>query len=82
VKSLLFIYEHKETRRADLRTADLLQLRVIIHALQGFAQPCKSRISKRLSLLRVASCCTVLRSRWCQKSVGYTSPGPLRPMGK
>jgi hypothetical protein len=21
-------------------------------------------------------------SEWCQKSVGYTSPGPLRPMGE
>jgi hypothetical protein len=27
------------------RTADLLQLRVIHHALLGFAQPCKYRIS-------------------------------------
>jgi hypothetical protein len=41
-------------------------LRVIIHALQGFAQACKSRIFRRLSLLRIAPCCTALRSRWYQ----------------
>jgi hypothetical protein len=54
--------------RADerTRTADLTSLRVIIQALQGFAEACISRISKRFSLLRVALCCTVLRSRWCQ----------------
>jgi hypothetical protein len=50
--------------RADerTRTADLISLRVIIQALQGCAGDCKSRISKRLSSLRVAECCTVLRS--------------------
>ena len=46
--------EKKESRRADLRTADLLQLRVIIHVLQGFAQACKPHTSKQLSLLRLA----------------------------
>jgi hypothetical protein len=44
-------------------------LRVIIHVLLGFARACKSRISKRLSLLRVATRCTVLRFRWCQSGV-------------
>ena len=44
-------------------------LRVITQALQGFAQGCKSRISRRLSLLRVAACCTVLRSRWYQSGI-------------
>src|SRR5829696_4721697 len=44
-------------------------LRVIHQALQGFAQVCKSRISRRLSLLRVAPCCTVLRSRWYQNGI-------------
>jgi hypothetical protein len=48
------------------RTADLISLRVITQALQGCAGDCKCRISKRLSLLRVAACCTVLRSRWYQ----------------
>jgi hypothetical protein len=33
---------------------------------QGIAQACKCRISKLLSLLRLALCCTVLLSRWCQ----------------
>ena len=51
------------------RTADLLQLRVIGRALQGLAGACKSPIPKRISLLRVAVCCTVLRSRWCQSGV-------------
>ena len=47
-------------------------LRVITQALQGFAQECKSRISRRLSLLRVAACCTVLRSRWYQSGINIT----------
>jgi hypothetical protein len=37
--------------------------------LQGFAQACKSLISKGFSLLRFALGCTVLRSRWCQSGV-------------
>jgi hypothetical protein len=51
------------------RTTDLLQLRVIIQALQGVAQGCKSRMSKGLPLLSFAQCCTVLRSQWCQSGV-------------
>ena len=47
-------------------------LRVIGQALQGFAQGCKSPIPKRLSLLGVAACCTVLRSRWYQSGVNIT----------
>jgi len=44
-------------------------LRVISHVLQGFAEACKSRISKRLSVLRIAACCTALRSRWYQSGI-------------
>jgi hypothetical protein len=57
--------------RADerTRTADLISLRVISHALQGFARACKPRLDKLVSFLCLATCCTVLRSRWCQKSV-------------
>jgi hypothetical protein len=57
--------------RADerTRTADLVSLRVIIHVLQGFAESCNSRISRRFPLLRVAACCTVLRSRWYQSGI-------------
>ena len=55
-----------ESRRADLRTADLISLRVITQALQGLAETCKSRISKPVSILSVAECCTVLRSLWYQ----------------
>ena len=44
-------------------------LRVIHRALHGYAESRKSCISRRLSLLWVAACCTVLRSRWCQGGV-------------
>jgi hypothetical protein len=62
-------------------------LRVIIHALQGVAHSCESRISKPLSLLRFARCCTVLRSRWCQSGVNIvlcirvTQSSTLVPFG-
>jgi hypothetical protein len=61
-------------KRADerTRTADLTSLRVIIKVLQWFAEACKSRISKPVSFLRFAACCTVLRSRWCQSGVNIT----------
>ena len=44
--------------------------------LQGLAGDCKSPISRRLSMLRIAACCTVLRSRWCQSGVSrlWTRP--------
>jgi hypothetical protein len=41
-------------------------LRVITQALQGCAGGCRTRIPRPDSLLRVAECCTVLRSRWYQ----------------
>ncbi len=44
-------------------------LRVIHQALQGVARACKCRIFRRLSLLWVAECCTVLRSRWYQSGI-------------
>ena len=47
------------------RTAFLLQLRVIVRPCRGL----QIRISRRLPLLRIAPCCTVLRSRWCQSGV-------------
>jgi hypothetical protein len=49
-------------------------LRVIIHMLQGFARGCKSCIFGGLSPLRVAACCTVLRSRWCQSGINRRMP--------
>jgi hypothetical protein len=51
------------------RTAHLLQLRVMHHALQGCAAGCKCRISRRFSLLCLAQCCTVLRSQWYQNGI-------------
>jgi hypothetical protein len=38
-------------------------------ALQGFAQECKSRISRPVSFLCIAVRCTVLRSRWYQSGI-------------
>ena len=58
-----------KSRRADSNRLPLLQLRVITQALQGFARGCKSRISKGVSVLSVAGCCTVLRSWWCQSGI-------------
>jgi hypothetical protein len=52
-----------------LTRTDNLLIRVIHQALQRFAQPCKSRISRRFPLLRVAACYTVLRSRWYQSGI-------------
>ena len=37
--------------------------------MQGVAGVCKTRILKPFSLLRLAKCCGVLRSRWCQSGV-------------
>src|SRR5215212_1460342 len=70
-------------KRADerTRTADLISLRVIIHALQGFARACRSRISKPVSSL---ACHALYRiafpvvSEWCQKQVDGPSPSPLQ----
>ena len=57
--------------RADerTRTADLISSRVMRQALQGFARACETRISKGVSILQAAVCCTVLGSRWCQSGV-------------
>jgi hypothetical protein len=59
------------SRRADerTRTADLISLRVITQALQGFAEDCKSRIFRGVSFPCLAECCTVLRSRWYQSGI-------------
>jgi hypothetical protein len=52
--------------------------RVISQALQGFATLSKPPISRRLSLLWVAACCAVLRSRWCQSGVNNVLAAPVR----
>jgi hypothetical protein len=54
--------------RADERTqtADLVSLRVIGQALQGYAGGCKCRIFRGVSFPCLAACCTILRSRWYQ----------------
>jgi hypothetical protein len=59
---------NRESRRADSNRLPLLLLRVMIHASQGFAQVCKYRILKPNWFLCFAPCCTVLRSRWYQRS--------------
>jgi hypothetical protein len=53
---------------------------VITQALQGVAQTCKSPISKGVSFLYLAECCTVLRSRWYQSGISPLRIGyPLVP---
>ncbi len=47
-------------------------LRVIHQVLQGFARDCKSCISKPLSFLCLALCCTVLRARWYQSGIRWS----------
>src|ERR671921_1457464 len=80
-----FLRVLQEKRRADerTRTAYPCSLRVITQALQGCAQDCKCRISKPVTFLRLAECCTVLRSRWCQSGVRrlQTLNRGLRVMG-
>jgi hypothetical protein len=44
---------------------------------KGFAQGCKSRLCKRFSLLWLALCCTVLRSRWYQSGIKFVLPSTL-----
>jgi hypothetical protein len=69
VGTLSFLWYLQVKRRADerTRTAFLLQLRVITQALQGCAEDCKCRIFRGVSSPCLAPCCTVLRSRWCQR---------------
>jgi hypothetical protein len=67
-----------ESRRADSNRLPLLQLRVIIQALQGVARDCKCRISKPIPLLYLAECCTVLRSRWYQNGIRTSDSYSLR----
>src|ERR687894_598837 len=47
-------------------------LRVSQWVLQGFARTCKSPIPTPVPFPCLASCCTVLRSRWCQNGVKST----------
>src|SRR5918999_4162215 len=44
-------------------------LRVITQALQGCAGDCECRICRGDFFLRLAECCTVLRTLWCQSGV-------------
>ena len=67
----IFLQDLQVKKRADerTRTAYPCSLRVILQALQGVAEACKCRIYKRLSLLRFAECCTILRSPWYQSGI-------------
>jgi hypothetical protein len=42
----------------------------------------QTAISKRLSLLRVAVCCTVLRFRWCQSGINSAFVSTFPDVGK
>src|ERR687898_608411 len=74
-----FLRVLQENQRADerTRTADLISLRVITQALQGIAGGCKCRIFRGVSFLRLAQCCTVLRSRWYQIGINFVFPSAL-----
>jgi hypothetical protein len=67
----VFLLQMNAFWKADerTRTAFLLQLRVIGHALQGVAQACNCRIFRGVSFLWLAPWCTVLRSWLCQSGV-------------
>src|SRR5215203_5822953 len=65
-RELQILYEGEQTSGLEPLTCSL---RVIIHVLQGFAQGCESPIFKGFSFLRLAPCCTALRSRWCQSGI-------------
>src|SRR5215212_3373461 len=58
----------KESKRADSNRLSLL-ITSDYSGVAGVAGPCKTRISKQLSLHRFAGCCTVLCSRWCQSGI-------------
>src|SRR5215211_586438 len=60
------IFERADERT---RTADLISLRVCGQGLLSVAQACKPRILRRLSLLQIAPCYTVLRTRWYQSGI-------------
>src|SRR5215212_1725647 len=57
-----FFLKNQEIQRADERTRTAYPC----NALQGCAGDCKCSIFRGVSFLRVAACCTVLRSRWYQ----------------
>ena len=71
VNHLTNILQIKEKERTDerTRTSDLISLRVIGQGLQGFAQTCKSAISKGVSVLYLAARCTVLHLRCYQSGI-------------
>ena len=46
--------------------------------LQKCVVGCKTRIPREVSLLCLARCCTVLRSRWCQSGVNNVLAAPVR----
>ena len=77
-----FLTHLQVKERADERTRTAsCSLRVIHQALQSLAGVCKSRISRPISLLCLAQCCTVLRSRWCQSGVNIASAPRFRLRG-
>src|SRR5215211_3053028 len=68
-----------QNRGADerTRTADLL-ITSDHSGVAGGCGGCESRISRRFPLLRVAECCTVLRSRWYQSGVNIVLSAAAR----
>src|SRR5918992_1642409 len=66
-----------ESRRADSNRLPLL-ITSDRSCVAGACTGMQSRISTPVSFLRVAACCTVLRSRWYQNRVEGNSPISLQ----
>jgi hypothetical protein len=67
--SFLWVLQAKSRADERTRTAYTCSLGVCGQWLLGVAGVCKSPISRRLPLLRVAASCTVLRSRWYHSGI-------------
>ena len=64
---LAYLWKNKEP--TSVLAPLTYSLRVISQVLQGFARGYKYRMSKPVSLLSFARCCTALRSRWYQSGI-------------
>ena len=78
-QSLDVLPANRKKTRADerARTAGLL-ITSDRSCVAGVCWPCKSPISRRLSLSQFAVCCTALRSRWYQNGINTAPVSALR----
>src|SRR5215213_2442802 len=66
------IYEENKGPTSGLEPPTC-SLRVCGLGLLSVARACNSRIDKPVTFLWLPLCCTVMRSRWCQSGVNFTS---------